>query len=81
MKNRILEEKRKEKIEVGDVVKRLDNLTCLIIEDENTYYPYRLLDLDLGKVIIGYSRLEAINDDINIELVCKGKDLEIRRID
>lgn len=81
MKNRILEEKRKEKIEVGDVVKRLDNLTCLIIEDENTYYPYRLLDLDLGKVIIGYARLEAINDDINIELVCKGKDLEIRRID
>lgn len=81
MKNRILEEKRKEIIEVGDVVKRLDNLTCLIIEDENTYYPYRLLDLDLGKVIIGYARLEAINDDINIELVCKGKDLEIRRID
>lgn len=75
------------KIEVEDIIsyydvyyeKQYDH--CLLVKDKyNSGYPYRLLDLDTGTMVEGYATLDLINKDDRIKLVCKGKEIEIRRI-
>lgn len=74
-------------IEVEDIVSYYDVYYekqynhCLLVKDKySSSYPYRLLDLDTGEIVEGYASLESLNKDDRIKLVCKGKEIEIRRI-
>lgn len=88
MKNRILENiEKSKKIEVDDIVSFTDEQgfeypTCLIIKDKfNERYPYKLLDLDTSNTIEAYPSINKLNNDVNVKLVCKGEEIEIKRVD
>lgn len=88
MKNRILEniEKPKE-IEINDIVSYTDEKgfeypTCFVIIDKfNNVYPYKLLDIDTLNTVEAFVSIEKINKDPRVKLVCKGEEIEIKRVD
>ena len=65
-------------IEVGDLVKIHDsNNTCLVIFDESTgKYPFRLVNIETCRKIIGYTDLRALSKDVT--LICKASDLALK---
>lgn len=88
MKNRILEniEKPKE-IEINDVVSYTDEKgfeypTCFVIVDKfNNRFPYKLLDIDTLNTVEAFPSIKDMNRNSRVKLVCKGEDIEIRRVD
>ena len=67
-------------IEVGDVVnyKVRGSRICLVVYDDmKDSFPYRLICLDSGKVLNGYSSLEAINESESVRLLAKSHEITI----